>query len=816
MWAWLVAALLLRNPFGEGGEIIAVRFPRCEPPLQQVIFALLFAGAATMVWWMYRREPPFVSLRRRRVLGGLRTAAWAVVLFIISGAYLEITRGDEDAKGTLALVVDRSLSMTIVDKRVQTEDVEAARAILGLKAGGRSGGGKEDGEGKKEGVDPGKATRDDLLRSALADPDTDPVIQVGKQHRLAAFLFGQSQGVAPFELRPGPAGGLAELQAPKDNATQLGGAIADAARRLRGRRVDGLVVFTDGGSNRGDDPVEAAKACGVPVYPVGVGLARVSDMEVPWLSCEDVAFKNDRFPVTVRIRSHGYPNRTATLQIKMSDGRNPEVVMKEEEVDLGDEKEQVRTVEILPDREGLYTVAAELVPFPDEHNLVNNRRAKSGVRVVDRKLRVLVADEGPRWEYRFIKFVLEADRQRISPSFVLSLADIEPGSKLKKQLPTSMAEYRQLDAIILGDLPPEQLPPAVLKLIEEWVREEGGGLMVVAGRNGQRGGMPAAFNETVLAQMLPVEVDPQPPFTVEDERQRSVVQGFRPQLTPEGARWLPLRLSPEAPVSERLWSECEPLKWFVPVKRLKPGATSLLAHPVLKCEDQPMPILAMQRYGKGQVVFLASDETWRWRFKPGSAQHRRLWGQMVNTLGLAHALGSASRTTIDTDRTEYQVGDRAQIIARLLGPDYNPVLADRVTAVIERELSRETVTLAVRKGQLGTFEGEWVPSAEGVHRITIQGGDPSAERMVGVITPRIELDDQGVREDLLNAVAKESGGRYFPLHRLQELWKALSERSKEDALRRDELTLWNAPGVIILLALLLGMEWLIRKRSDLL
>ena len=35
-------------------------------------------------------------------------------------------------------------------------------------------------------------------------------------------------------------------------------------------------------------------------------------------------------------------------------------------------------------------------------------------------------------------------------------------------------------------------------------------------------------------------------------------------------------------------------------------------------------------------------------------------------------------------------------------------------------------------------------------------------------------------------------------------------------MRRDQVTLWNAPGVLVLFAVLLGLEWWYRRRWDML
>ena len=794
----LLCILLLLAPLGSG-HVVALRFPRLETPLAQVVFVVAAAAAFAFVWWCYRREADYVTPKRKRMLASLRTGAVAVILFICTGCFVELSR-TQDAKGRLLVLIDASQSMSIVDKRTQPDELAAAQKIVG--------GGSAD--------QAAKFNRSELVKAAFANQDMDLVTAVGDRFTIETYTFGQAQNLTTLELSP--AGDrLAKLAAPIESATQLGAALTDAAKRAKGRTLDGVVVITDGGWNRGEEPLAAAKALGVPVHTVGVGLPQSRDLEVAFVFCEDVVFKNDRFAVEVRMRSRGYPNHSATLQVKRIDDKGIEEVVKEEQVELGEGGEIVRTVEALADREGVFTYAAELTPLPDEPNVLNNRKAKANVRVVDKKIQILLVDDAPRWEFRFIRGILEADRQRLAPTFILRQGDdAAQGGKFLRHFPGTLAELRKYDCIILGDISADFFTGEELRVLEQWVRTDGGGLIVIAGRRS----MPGAFTGTPLESLLPVESEAQQIWDVQDEISRSIGKPFKPQLTAEGGRFAPLRFSSDPTDNERLWREAEGFYWFQPVKRLKSGGTAYIVHPDRKLTDgTPMPMLASQRYGKGQVMYSATDETWRWRFKPGAAQHRRLWGQMVGSLSMGHLLGASSRTQLAVDKAEYGVGERATLVGRVLDQDYNPLNADSVLVTVERELQREQVTLTARKDQPGVFAGEWVPAAEGRFRLFLPGtttDDPGDERFVEVVSSRLELDDSGMRADLLRQVAQATEGTFVPLDQLPTLAEALKASQKIGNARREERTLWNAPGVMLLLVLFLGFEWFLRKRSDLL
>ena len=799
LFLWL---LLWRDATGDGGTVEALRLPRCDTPGSIVLFLALLVVGVLLIRWGYRRDVGWVPPRRKAGLSGLRIGALAIVLFIASGAFIDVVRRFEGV-GTVMVLVDRSQSMALVDRR-DGEAATQAAALVGAAAA--------------------TATRHDLLAATLADATRDPIRALEGRFKVEVYGFGEGSGLAAVPAAAPGAGPLSALKAPDERASQLGAGLADSARRARGRRLDAVILASDGGWNRGEDPVEVAKSLGAPVIALGVGSPQAKDLEIPFIFSEDVVFKNDRFVLDVRIRQRGFSGKSVPLVIRRTNEVGLEEVLKEEQLNLGEDREFVHTVELVPDKEGIFTFTAELTPQPEEANTVNNRKSRANIQVVDKKLRVLAVDDAPRWDFRFLRGIFEADKQRVQPTFILRQGDRNldsRGVKFLRAMPSDPKAFKEIDCIVLGDIAPDFFTGEELKRIETWVRVDGGGLIIVAGRRA----MPSLWAGTLLDQLLPVEPEVQPPQTVADELSRTIkdTDGVRPVVTNEGGRWAALRFAADPGENELKWRESEPLRWIHPVKRAKSGASVLLAHPSKRSGDDPMPILAVQRYGRGQVAWIGSDECWRWRFKPGVAQHRRLWGQLTSSLGMAHLLGNASRVQIETDRTEYAVGDRAQLIARVLDSDFNPLAADSVTVNVERDLAKEQVVLVARRDQPGVFSGEWVPGATGRHRVVLDMGETGgstaetvAERVVGVVEPQLELDDGGMREDLLQQIAKASEGAFVPLARAGEVAEIIKARQRAGVQKREEVTLWNAPGVLTLLVILLGVEWWFRKRWDML
>jgi hypothetical protein len=767
--------------------------PNVATPLMKLLFIGLAIAIAVVVFQLYRREPGYVDAKRKRILATLRMLAGFVLLFICTGAFLEVQHREE-TKGTLVLLVDQSQSMGITDRKGDTGADAALEKVIGIA--------------------PEKITRSEQVQRALANEQVAFLKDLSESFTVEAYTFGQTAQISALELASGdPAGPLAKLGKPTDPATQLGGALRDTARRLKGRKIDGVVVFSDGGWNRGEEPLPAAEDLNAPVFTVGVGQPRTRDIAVTFVSCEDVVFKGDAFALTVRVRATGFAGTTARLVVRQGDE-----VVREMALELDDSSERTYTVAVTPRDAGTFTFSAEVEPLADELSAANNKRDRPGVTVVDKKIRVLLVEDSPRWETRFLTSILEADKTRIEASFLLRQADERLASQDRRHLrafPALPADLRSYDVVVFGNIGVEFFTQEELKNLANFVQMEGGGVLFIAGRNR----LPDAYEGSPLADLLPVEIENQPSYSVDDELARTLKTGFRMQLTAEGKRSSLTRLAPEARENDLMWEKSDLMFWRYPATRLKSGATALATIGATGTGrgQEGEPVIAMQRYGKGQVIWMGTDETWRWRSKPGPEAHRRFWGQLIGSLSQAHLLGKTNRVQLETDKSEYVIGDRAAITARLLDQDFNRRVDEQVTAIVERgALGKEEVVLAAVKDQPGTFQGEFVPGTAGEYRLVIKDEEDEAERLFTAVAPRIEFDDPGMRAELLTQIANATKGRYTTLAELAELKKDLAAQEHIAEPRREERALWNAPGVMILITILLGLEWFFRKRWDLL
>jgi hypothetical protein len=344
----------------------------------------------------------------------------------------------------------------------------------------------------------------------------------------------------------------------------------------------------------------------------------------------------------------------------------------------------------------------------------------------------------------------------------------------------------------------------------EWIRDfvsEGGGLVQIAGRQHA----PAEYADTPLAELLPVEIG--------GGRVESQQGPFVPALTRAGERSEMLALADTPDENSRTWQRLEAWQWQYPVRKLRAGATPLLVHPETKVDGQPMPVLAAQQYGKGLVLFLGTDETWRWRYNTRDQYYARFWGQIAYQMGLPHLLGNLKRVQIDLEQTEVTLGRAGHVFVRLLDTEYRPLSVERLTARIEPQgkatttARSQTVTFQPVENQPGEYRALLAHAAPGKFVLKIDRPEPASLGYEVKLPPSHELTEAGMAEDALREAATLSGGRFYREENLHELPDAVEPKTARLA-QRQEVLLWNWWMLLLFVGLMTG-EWLLRKMSNL-
>ncbi|MDX1945123.1 MAG: hypothetical protein SFU86_06935 [Pirellulaceae bacterium] len=770
---------------------------------------LVLGISATLLLAVYWRESPSAARPWKIALATFRLALVGLVLLMLYGWTVQRHRTDLP---DVVLVIDDSASMGLVDHyddpRLASEiDRRLARATLP------------------------EASRLNLAKVLLLENNGRLIAQLAERYNLRVFLAGSAARAVSSDQRE-LADTLDKL-APEQPSSRLGDCLREVLEAQRGRPTAAVIVLTDGVTTEGKPLAEAAQYArrkAVPLFAIGLGSDRPTrDLRLSDLLVEDSVFVGDLIHFDFKLSSEVIAGK-ATVRLLVAPaaeeaGTTPgEVVATQEiNIDPSGAAQQVRLTH-RPERKGAFDYTVEVVPRDGEANLDNNRLVRR-ITVREEIIRVLLVQAYPSYEFRFLKQMLERELNRDQPPegktrgfrTVLQEADLEyvdTDKSAERVFPVGRDELFAFDVLIFGDVNPALLSPSIMQNIYEFVTVRGGGLIFMAGPRYT----PLAYRDTPLAPLFPMNLDV---VSIPDP-DAIVTEAFRPRLTPLGQTSPLMQLADSPTASDKLWREgLAPLRWFAKIPESRPGTRVLAEHPTFLGDNgQPLPIILLQFIGAGKVLFHATDETYRWRFRAGDVYFARYWVQAIRYLCRAKLLAAGRGAELTTDRDEYRRGDPVRLRVRFFDDRLAPQADDGVVVVIQRAGGeRRAISLRRTAADRGIFEGVSSGLADGDYRVWIAAptleGQPPAQEFV-ISAPPGELARTRMDAAELAQAAKISLGKFY---RFAEVDRLLADLPRGRQVRIESLPprpIWNAPLLAGLFVLLIGGEWLLRKRLGLL
>ena len=457
---------------------------------------------------------------------------------------------------------------------------------------------------------------------------------------------------------------------------------------------------------------------------------------------------------------------------------------------------------------------------PDGIDLsADNNERPLGITLIDRPLRVLHLDGYPRWEYRYVKNLLIREPTIESSSLMLAAgrAYLAEGNTPLDAPPTTPEDWSAFDVVIMGDVRSGALGPRQIQYLRELVAIRGAGLLWIAGESAT----PWAWADTDLADLLPFSLTSEPvrpragdsvlaPTALASTRNLLIVGDV---VTEADLGWSRLRYAQR-----------------IPAQSIKPTAEILAmaraADPDASSEDASPAILTM-RYGAGRVIYIATDEIWRWRYGQGEELPERLYIPLVRSLG-ADSLGRGGRrATLSVNPGEVTVGQEAAFALTLLEQELASRPPEGAALLIRRW--GETIEQAVRVPlEMGSDSGDpfsvrvaqmtasWSPRAPGRYIASPTGGplgELGLEVTLEAIAPDDELRRPEADHELLAGLASSLGelGMVVAPDDLREIPELIPPRPTRIELRPEIVTLWDRPAPLIFLLTLLGLEWAGRR-----
>lgn len=670
-------------------------------------------------------------------------------------------------------------------------------------------------------------------------------------------------------------------------ASSIGAALKTVGERFRGQPLAGILLLTDG--NATDLTEGKLDTTGLPpIYPVVIGRDEtINDVAIQKIAVSQTAFEDQPVTVQAEVLAGGYGGRMITAQLLDQAGTVVQELNQRATRDTDTFRFQLK-----PEKRGVsfYRVRVsgkdELGQFarPEssmEATLANNTR----VVTVDRgkgPYRILYVSGRPNWEFKFLNRALAEDNQvelvgliRIAkkekgfghfefrsrpgesanPLFrgfdrttedtagydqpVLIRLNTKDATELAGGFPKTADILFGYHAVILDDLEAEFFTRDQMSLLQKFVSERGGGLLMLGGAESFHQGK---YEHTAIGEMLPVYLDSDGSRRGNEADQGSAVAsppphagGYRLSLTREGwlQPWARLRDN-EASERARL-TELPPLQVLNRVRDKKPGA-SVIAE-VQDESGAKYPALVEQRFGNGRVGALLVGDLWRsgLRDEATQADLGKAWRQMIRWL----IADVPERIQLVAEPKRDDPNQAMNLRVRARDKEFKPLDNATVKVTVSEPGSRrrEETESPAREGirlvtsaatnevrlnaepalsEAGVYEAQFVPRTAGGYLaeavVTDGDGVEAGRAQVGWSADPAAEEFESLKPNraLLENIARQTGGEVISMNNLAAFVDKLP--SKGAPVTETVTTpLWHQPLVFLLALACFASEWGLRR-----
>jgi uncharacterized membrane protein len=419
----------------------------------------------------------------------------------------------------------------------------------------------------------------------------------------------------------------------------------------------------------------------------------------------------------------------------------------------------------------------------------------------------------PSWDVRFLRQLLKRDPNvDLISFFILRTPGDDPHSSQDElsliPFPTQEIFQEQLktfDLVIFQNFNhrPYRMSQ-YLDGIAAYVREGGAFAMI----GGDQSFSAGDYAGTPIEEILPVALLPPGPTAV-DETPAQL------KLSDAGRRHPVTELAASGAQNESAWSRLPRLPGVNTTGPLKGGAQTLLT------SNEGRPVLVVGEAGRGRVLALLTDSSWYWSFvaageQQGPRAYETFWHSAIRWLVRDPAL---TPMRVAAERPSFEPSAEPPALdVQVRGSDYGAAAGAQISVV--ESSAEDPVPHPVGNaaaGPDGNARMVLPPLAPGAYKVTATARRPDGSQVgeaedAFVVAPASrELIEAAPRPELLQAIAAASKGRVIDKG---DALAGLPWRDPErvEVGQRTSKPLWDNWKVLLLLCLVVGAEWTLRRR----
>jgi hypothetical protein len=558
----------------------------------------------------------------------------------------------------------------------------------------------------------------------------------------------------------------------QEKETNFSGLLEEINTKFAGRNLGALIIGSDGIYNKGSNPIYAYNKLNAPVYTVALGDTTVrKDALIAEVAANRLAYLNNKFPISISVE--GRKCAGETVQVTVSHKGN---TVFSQPVTF-DGNRGSKTIDLTQDAKtvGLQKYTVTISNLSGEITYANNRKDVF-IEVLDSRQKVLILASSPHPD-------VNAMREAIASNDAYSIS-----TELVSKFNGNINDY---NLIIFHQLPSSGSQG--LNLVKNAIDQNIPSLFIWGANTDFN-----AFNSLGLGYSL---------------------SGYRNTNTDINAAVMEgYSLFQIEKITSDLIATAPPLSVPFGDFEVSPGANIFVRQQVGQISTSK-PLIAFNKKNENKIGLIAGEGIWRWRINAfRQFETHDVFNGMVSKMVQYLASKEDKSLFRVNGPTDFPENIAISFDAELYNASYEAVIDKEISMVIKNEEGREfPYTFSPLNGRYKLNAGSLPVGNYTYVASTVSEGQTLKEIGEFSVSPlQAELTNTIADHKLLAQFARENGGEMvYPdaVSSLVEKIKAREEITSVSYETKQLNDLINFRWLLILILLLLGGEWLLRKRA---
>ncbi|HOP50326.1 MAG TPA: hypothetical protein PK887_06870 [Ignavibacteriales bacterium] len=541
--------------------------------------------------------------------------------------------------------------------------------------------------------------------------------------------------------------------------------------------ISSIVLISDGNQNAGADPIYNIQKLEIPVFTVGVGNPEIINLSVENIYSPENVVVNEKVDITATIKKSG--GRTVNAKVLLKENN---ILINSKVVELKDEVTNV-DFSYTPKSEGEKSISVE-IEYQDIQPSDNIKKVSINV-FNDLK-----------------KIVLISGSLSNDVNFVLSSLKANPKNKIytisviaKDKILENYTNFYLLDSanvVILIGFPSPETPANLLNYVKNSIKNKSTLFLLSSNID---------FDKLK-------ELEESLPFTVFNENNNYI------EMYPDFIEAQKEILGVEA----NEWKNLPPIEYNLSQFKEKNGA-NVLSFIKTKNTNLRLPLIIQRDIsGKRDIAILAKN-IWNWKLLLSGKKDNLFNSFVNNSINWLTISDNFNKFKLVLDKDDYFIKEVINLNAFLFDDLKNPMDDENIVVNIKGKKFYKKIVL--NNVGNGIYSNSIALNDSGKYEIfaEVLGKNLFRKKIIYVNGIEKELTEKYLNEDYLKTIANISGGKYFNIKNIDSLNFYLNRISNNSSTIKtfdytfDFLT---STTLLFIIAILLSVEWFIRRRFGLL